>query len=164
MRQIFTTELCAQSNLVSFFQHLFFQLNITESTTILISCSRQIIVKVSGSQFHSQQILLGRSTADNESNVIRRTSSCSQSLHLFNQERNQCTGIQNCFCFLIQICFIGRTATFSNTEEFVFHSFSSFDVNLCRQVTLCIHLIIHIERRILRVTQILFSICFINTQ
>ena len=164
MCQIFTAELCTQTDLVSFFQYLFFQFDITESTAKFISRSRQIIVEVSRRQFHCQQVLLSRSTADHKSDMIRRTSGSSQSLHFFHQERNQCTRVQNCFCFLIQICFVGRTTTFRYAEEFVFHAFGSFDVNLCRQVTFCIYLIIHIQRRILRVTQVFFGICFVNTQ
>ena len=96
--------------------------------------------------------------------MIRRTSGCSQCFHLFNQERNQCTGIQDCFCFLIQICLIGRSTTFCYAKEFIFHAFGSFDVNLCGEVTFGIYLIVHIQRRILWVTQVLFSICFIYTQ
>ena len=87
---------------------------------------------MSRSQLHCQQILFGRSTADNESDMVRRASGSSQCFHLFNQERNQCTRIQNCLCFLIQICFVGRTTSFCYTKKFI--------------------------------TQIFFSICFVNTQ
>jgi len=164
MSQIFTTELSAKANLVSFCQYFFLQFDITECTTIFVSCCRQVIIEMSRSQLHCQQILFGRSTADNESDMVRRASSSSQCFHLFNQERNQCTRIQNCLCFLIQICFVGRTTSFCYTKKFILHTFSSLNVNLCRKVTFCIYLIIHIQRCILRVTQIFFSICFVNTQ
>ena len=96
--------------------------------------------------------------------MIRRTSGCSQCFHLFNQERNQRTGIQDRFCFLIQICLVGRATTFCYTKEFIFHTFGSFNVNLCREVTFGIYLIIHIQRRILWITQVFFSVCFIYAQ
>ena len=147
--KIFTSELCPQPNLVSFCQYFFFQFDIAECTTIFVSGSRQVIIEMSRSQFHCQQVLFSRSTTDYESDVIRRTSGCPQCFHLFNQERNQCTGIQDRFCFLIQICLVGRATTFCYTKEFIFHTFGSFDVNLCREVTFCIYLIIHIQRRIL---------------
>ena len=164
MSQIFTAELCAKTNLVSFRQYLFLQFHITESTTELIAGGRQVIVEVSGSQLHRQQVLLGRSTTDNECNVIGRTSSRTQCLYLFDKERNQRFRIQDSFRFLIEICFIGRTATLSNAKKLILHAFSSFNINLRRKIALRIHFVVHIERGVLRITQILFRICFIDTE
>ena len=147
--QIFTAKLCSQTDLLGFGKYLFLQFYVAESTTILITGSRQLVVIVGRSQFHSQQILLSRSTADNECNMIRRTSRCTQCLHLLNQERNQSARIQNRFCLLIQISLIGRTTTLGHTQEFVLHAFRSLDIDLGRQIALRVHLVVHVERSIL---------------
>ena len=164
MSQIFTAELCTEANPMSFFQHFFFKFYITEGTSVFVTRSGQLIIIMSRSQLHRQQVLLSRSTANDESDVVRRTSSCTQRLHFLNEERNQSAGIQDCFCFLIQVSLIGRTATFGHAKELIFHTFGSFDIYLRRQVTLRVHLVVHIQRSILRVTQVFFSICFVDTQ
>ena len=162
--EVFTTELRTKTYFMSFCQHFFLQFYIAESTTVFITCSGQFIVVMGRSQFHGQQILLSRSTADNESDVIRRTSSRPQRLHLLYKERNQRTGVQDSFGLLIQVSLVCRTATFGHAEEFIFHSLSSFDINLCGQVTLRVHLIVHVQWSILRITQILLGIRFVDTQ
>ena len=146
---ILTTELCTQTDTVSFFQNLFFKFQVTESTSVFITSSRQIIVIMSRCKFNSQQVLFSRSTANDKCDMVRRTSSCTQSLHLFYQERNQSSRIQDSFCFLIQISLVGRTTTFGYTQEIVFHTFGSLQVNLSRKVTTSIHFFVHAQRSIL---------------
>ena len=80
---------------------LVFQFHIAESTPVFITGSRQLVIIVSRSQLNSQQVLLCRCTTDYKCNMIRRTSSRTQSLHFFNKERNQCSRIQYSFRFLI---------------------------------------------------------------
>ena len=101
MSIIFTSELCTQTNLMRFFKNFLFQFDITESTSVLITRSRKIVVIMSRSKFHRQKILLGRSSANDKCDMIRRTSCRTQCLHLLNQERNQCFRIQDCFRLLI---------------------------------------------------------------
>ena len=96
--------------------------------------------------------------------MIRRTSCSSQSLHLFNQERNQCSRIQDGFCFLIQVSLVSRTTTLCYAKEFILHTLSSFDVNLSRQVAASIHFFVHSKRSVLRVTKIFFCISLVHTQ
>ena len=151
MSQILTSELCTKTNSVSFFQHFFLQLYITECTAEFVTRSRQVVIEMSGSQFHSQQVFLGRCTADNECDMIRRTCSRTQRFDFLNKERHKCTGIQNSFRFLIEISLVGRTAAFGHTKELVLHALGSLDINLCRKVTLRIYLIVHSKRSILRI-------------
>ena len=161
---ILTAELSTETDTMCFFQHLFFQFYIAESTSVLISGSRQIIIKTSRSQFHSQQVLFSRCTTDYKCNVVRRTSSCTQSLHFLNQERNQSSRIQDSLGFLIQISLVGRTTTLSHAQEFIFHSLSSLNINLSRQVATGVHFLIHGKRSILRITQVFFRISLVYTQ
>ena len=56
--EIFTTKLCAKTDAVSFFENLFFKFYITESTTEFVTCSREFVVVVSRSEFHSKEVFL----------------------------------------------------------------------------------------------------------
>ena len=75
MCQILATELCAQTNIMHFGQHFFFQFDVPESATILVTGRRQFVIIMCRSQLHRQQVLFSRSTADHHCNMIRRTSS-----------------------------------------------------------------------------------------
>ena len=162
--KILTTKLCTQTNFVGFFQHLLFKFNIAESTTGFVAGSRQIVVIMSRGKLHGKQVLFGRSTTDNESNVIRRTSRRTQRFHFFHHERHQLLGIQQSLGFLVKIRFIGRSTTLGNAEEMIFHTFGSFDIDLRRKVAFGIHFFVHRKRSILAITQIFFGISFENTQ
>ncbi|SUV47206.1 Uncharacterised protein [Bacteroides eggerthii] len=162
--QILAAELCAKTNLMSLCQYLLLQFHVAESTTELITGSRQVVIEVSGRQFHRQQVLLCRSAADDECNVIGRTSSRTQRLYLFDEERNQCFGVQYSLGLLIKVGLVGRTSTLSHTKELILHAFGGFNVDLCRKIALRIHFIVHIERRILGITQVLFRICLVDTE
>ena len=76
--QILTTELGTQANLMSLLQEFLFEVDIAEGTTSLVACGGQTVVELDGSQLHGQQVLLGRSTTNDECDVIRRTSCCTQ--------------------------------------------------------------------------------------
>ena len=57
--QVLTTKLGTQTNLLSLLNQLLLQVDITESTTSLITCCGQTIVELDRSQLHSEQVLLG---------------------------------------------------------------------------------------------------------
>ena len=97
--------------------------------------------------------------------MVGRACSCSQTFHLFDKERHQCSWIlDTCLGLLIKVCLVCGSTTFGYAEEAVLHSVGSLNINLCRKVALGIHLIIHIQRSVLRIAQILFGICLVNTQ
>ena len=162
--EIFTTKLCAKTDAVSFFEDLFFEFYIAESTTEFVTCSREFVVVVSRSEFHSEEVFLSRCATDTESNVVRRTSSSAESFDFFDQERHQSRWVEERFSFLIEICFVGRTTTFSNAKEVIFHAFVSVDVDLSREVAFSVHLVVHIERCVLRVTKVFLSVSVVNTK
>ena len=51
-----------------------------------------------------------------------------------------------------------RTATFGYAQELVFSAFGCLQVDLCRQVALGVHLVVHVERCVLRITQVALRI------
>ena len=147
--KVFTTKLRTKTNLASFFKQASFEFYITESATSFISSSGEGIVEVSRSQFHGEHGLFRARTADDDGDVIRRTSRSAKSLHLTDEERHEGVGVEDCLGFLIEITLVGRTTTFGDAKEMIFVAVSSFDVDLRRKVATCVHLIVHSEGRIL---------------
>ena len=82
--EVLTAELCAEANLVSFLKQLSLQVEVTEGATRLITCCRQTIEVMDRAKLHGEQVLLSRGTADDKADVVRRTSSRSEALHLLH--------------------------------------------------------------------------------
>ena len=164
MSHILTTELCAETDLICLLQQLFLELDIAESTTGSVTRRWQTVVVMRRSEFNRQQVLLGTRTTNHNRDMIRRTSCCTEALHLLHKERNQRTRILNtCFRLLIQVCLIGTSATFRYAQETILITMRCLDIYLCRQIALRIHLVVHIQRSILTVTQIALRIGVIHT-
>ena len=107
---------------------------------------------------------MGTRTADDDGNVIRRTSGSAERLHLAHEERHECSGVENGLRLLIEVGFVGRTAAFGHAEEAVFVAVGGFDVDLSGQVAARVHLVIHVERGILRVAEVFLGVGFVNTE
>ena len=119
---------------------------------------------MSRSKLNSKQVLLCAGTTNYKCNVVWRTSCSTEALHFFYKEWDEGTWVLDaCFGLLVEICLIGRTTTFGYTEEVILHTFSSFQVNLCGEVTFGVHFVVHIEWSILRVTEVTLSVCEIYT-
>ena len=163
--QILTAELCTQTNFVSLFKELVLQVDVAESTTSLITCSRQLIIVLDRSQLHGKEVLLSRSTTDNECDVVRRTCCCTQTLHLLYEEWEQCALVlDSSLGHWVEVGLVGRATTLSYHHEAVLVALCSLDVNLSRKVATGVHLIIHVERSVLRVTQVVLCKGVIYTQ
>jgi len=148
--QVLTTKLCTQANLVSLIEELVLQVYVTEGTTGLITCCRQFIIVLDGSQLHGEEVLLSRSTTDNECDVVRRTCSCTEALHLLNEEWEEGAFVLDSgLSHRVEVSLVGRTATLGNHHEAILVALGSLDIDLGRQVATCVHLVIHVERSIL---------------
>ena len=103
-----------------------------------------------------------RGAADNEGDMVRRAGRGAQGPHLLNQIIFQLRRGDQRFGFLIQISFVGGTAAFRHAQEFILVTINAVEVDLRRQVGAGIHLFIHIQRRVLRVAQVVFNIGVIH--
>ena len=160
-----TTKLCTKTNLVSLFQEFVLKVDITESTTSLVACCRQIVVVLDAGEFYCEEVLLSRSTTNNESNMIRRASSCTKALHLFYEEWQQSALVlDGSLCHRIEVSLVGRTTTLGNHYEAILITLCCLDVNLSREVATSVHLIIHVERSILRVAEVVLCIGIVYTK
>ena len=148
--QVLTTKLCTQANLVSLIEELVLQVDVAESTAGLITCCRQLIIVLDRSQLHGKEVLLGRSTTDNECDVVRRTCCCAEALHLLYEEWEEGAFVlDSSFGHRVEVGLVGRTATLGNHHEAILVALGCLDIDLGRQVATGIYLIIHIERSIL---------------
>ena len=58
MSQVLSSELCTQSDLMCLEQQFLLKIDITEGTTGLVACGRQVVVVLDGSELHGEQVLL----------------------------------------------------------------------------------------------------------
>ena len=162
--QVLAAELCAEAYLVSLYEELVLQVDVTESTTCLIACCRQLVVILDGSQLHGQEVLLRRSTTDNEGDVVRRTSRRAEALHLLYEEREECALVlDSSLCHRVKVSLVGRTTTLGNHHEAILVALCSLDIDLCREVATSVHLIIHVKRCVLRITEVVLCVSVIDT-
>ena len=153
--QILTTELSTKTDLLSLLDEFLLQIYITEGTTCLITCGGQTVVVLDRGEFHREEVLLGRGTTNHEGNMVRRTSGCTQRLHLLYEERNQGSLVlDGSLRHRIEIGLVGRATTLCHHHELILSTLGSLDVDLGRKVTTGVHLVVHIQRCILRVTEI----------
>ena len=94
--------------------------------------------------------------------MVRRTGSRTECFHFFHQKFFERNWIEQRFCFLKEVGFVGRTAAFGYKQEFILVAVTGYEVNLSRQVSACVHLVVHIECRILRVAQVFLCVGFVN--
>ena len=97
--------------------------------------------------------------------MIGRTSGSAEVLHLLNEERQQCTLVLDSgLGHRVEVCLVGRTATLGYHHKAIFVALHSLDVYLCRQIATSVHLVIHVERSILRIAQVVLCICVIHSE
>jgi len=78
--------------------------------------------------------------------------------HLLYKERNEGLGVDDGLRFLIEISLVGRTSALGHEYEMVFIAFGGVDVDLSGKVASGVHLVVHGERCVLRVAQIVCGI------
>ena len=163
--KMLAAELCTKSNLVGFEQEFLLEVDVAEGTSGLIARGGQVVVILDRSELHREQVLLGRCAADDEGNVIGRTGGRAECLHLLHKE-----GQQGAFVLDgglghgVEVGLVGRASTLGNHHETVFGAFYSLDVNLSRQVAAGVNLVVHVQRSILRVAQVVLCVGVIDTE
>ena len=95
--------------------------------------------------------------------MVRRACSRTESTHFLDQVVLQLARGEQRFGFLVEIGFVGRTAAFGDAEEFVLITVDAVEIYLCGQVGAGVDLFVHIQRRVLRVAQVIFGIRVVNT-
>ena len=95
--------------------------------------------------------------------MIGWAGSGSKALHLLDEEGQQRAFVLNgSLCHGVEVGLVSRTATLCHHDEAVFSAFGGFDINLRGQVTLCVYLVIHVERGVLRVAEIVAGVRIVH--
>ncbi len=90
--------------------------------------------------------------------MVGRTGCRSQALHLLHKEGDEGSFVLNRgLGHGIEIGLVGRAATFGYHHETVFRSLCRLDVDLCGEVAAGVHFVVHVQRGILRVAQVLLG-------
>ena len=163
--QSLAAELCAKSDLLSFLQEFLLKVDVAESASRLIACCGQVVVELDRGEFHREQVFLSRRAADDKCDVIGRAGSRSETLHLLHKEGQQRAFVlDSCLRHRIEVGLVGRTATLGNHHEAILCTLASFDIDLCGEVATCVHFVVHVERSILRIAQVVLGERVENTE
>jgi len=100
MGEVFAAKLRANAELATGFEQRRFQRCIAKRLPQFVSAGRQVVVIFCRSQFGNLLRLIGRETAHNEGDVVRRTGGGAQRFHLFSQKGGEFFRLQDRFCFL----------------------------------------------------------------
>jgi hypothetical protein len=162
--EILAAELCAETDLVSLLEELLFEVDVAEGASSLVACCRQRVVVLDRSELHGEEVLLSRCATDNECDVVRRTSRCTEALHLLYEEGEQgALVLDGSLGHRVEVCLVGRATAFSHHYEAILVALYSLDVDLCREVAACVHLVVHVQRSVLRVAQVVFGEGVVHT-
>ena len=163
--QIFAAELRSKPDFLGFLEQFFFQVDVAEGASRLVARRGQRIVVFNRREFHRQQVLLCRSATNHKRDVVGRTGRRAKRFHLFDEERQQRALVLNCgLGHRVEIGLVGRTAAFRHHHKAIFGALAGLNVDLCRQVAARVHLVVHVERRILRVAQVFLGKRLVNAE
>ena len=156
--KVFTAELCAESDVTGLFEQAGFELYVTEGTTGFVAGGGERVVVVSGGELDGEHGLLGAGAADDDGDVVGRTSGGAEGSHLADEVGHEGVGVENGLGFLIEIALVGRSAAFGDAEEVVFVALGGFDVDLCGEVATGVDLIVHVEGGVLRIAEVFLGV------
>ena len=160
MRKVLASELRPQADLLSLDEQFLLQVDIAEGTSGPVSGGGETVIVFDAGELDSEKILLRRSAADHESDVIRRAGRGTKAAHLLHQERKQgALVLDGGLRHWIEIGLVRAAAALGYHDETVFVAFDGFQVYLGGQVAAGIHLVVHVQRCVLAVTEILLCIC-----
>ena len=96
--------------------------------------------------------------------MIGRTGGGAKSLHLFHEEGKQCAFVlDGGFGHGVEVGLVGRASALGHHHEAVFRTLGSLNVYLGREVAFGVHLVVHVERCVLRVAQIVLREGVVDT-
>ncbi len=162
VREIFTAELRAEAQIARLLQQLFFQLDIAERLTVFVTFARQAVVIFGRGEFNGFQRRFRRRAANHERHVVRRAGRGAERAHFLHQISFQLAGREQRFGFLVQIGFVRGAAALGDTQELIFIAVNAVEVDLRRQVGAGVDLFVHIERRVLRIAQVILGVGLVD--
>ena len=109
------------------------------------------------------RVHFGRGTANHDSEVVRRASGCTESLHLFGEELFQGLRVEERLGHRPVISLVGRTTALGDEQELHFGTFFGVDVDLSREVATGVLFFVHRQGSNLAVAKVLGGVSVVDT-
>ena len=163
MGQVLAAELGAQTNLLRLLEEFFFKVDVTEGAAGLVAGGGQGIVELDARKLNGEEVLFGRCAANHKGNVVRRAGRRAQRAHFLHQEGDEGAFVlDGSLGHGVEVRLVGAAAALGDHHKAVFCAAGGLNVNLGGQVALGIYLVVHVQRGVLAVTEILLGVGFID--
>ncbi len=154
MAKIFAAELRTDAERLRHLQYFLLHLEIAEGVAIGRAMGRQRVEIARRRQFYRLHAEFGRGAADHDGEVIGRARRGTEREHLLLQKRQQAVAGQNRGRRLEQKAFVGAAAALGHEHELIGIIAFGVDLALRRHVVGGVFLLIHRQRRNLRIAQV----------
>mmetsp|Transcript_102013 Transcript_102013/g.197491 ORF Transcript_102013/g.197491 Transcript_102013/m.197491 type:complete len:267 (-) Transcript_102013:333-1133(-) len=135
---------------------------VADSTTGCITLARQRVVLPACQELDGLHRHVWAQTADDDREMIRRTSSRAKSRDLLLHEVDERFLVEETLGLLQELRLIGAAASLGDKQKFVFGTVARRDVDLSWQIVPRVRLLEHAIWRHLRITQIAADVCVID--
>ena len=152
--EVLAAELRADAVLARDLQHLLLQLQVAERAAARVASRRQRVEVARARELDGLHRELGRHAADDDREVVRRARCGAELARLLVDPLEQRLRVEPRLRLLEQERLVGRPAALRHEQEAVFVARSRIQLDLRRQVVAGVDLLVHVERRHLRVAQV----------
>ena len=157
-------ELRADAELMRDLEELGFERGVAEGAAMFVARGRERVVIMGRGQLDGLHGRLGGGAADDEREVIRRARGGAERLHLLGQELDEGLRIQDGLGLLVEVALVGRTAALGDEEELELGTLDGGEVDLRGEVRAGVLLGVEVERRELRVAEVVLRVGLIDAQ
>ncbi len=154
MAEVLAAELRPDAGLAGQLQHLPFEFEIPKRPAAFAPGGGEGVEGPGAGQLDRLQRQLGRGAADDDRQVVRRAGGGPQQPDLLVEERQQRLGVEQRLGLLEEEGLVGRAAALGDEQELVLVARSGEELDLGGEVGAGVLLLVHRERRQLRVAEI----------
>ncbi|MGX1314227.1 hypothetical protein RKD24_004346 [Streptomyces calvus] len=152
--EVLAAELRADADLLRQLEDLLLQLLVPEAVAERRALGGDLVQVVRGGVLGGLQRVLGRRTADDDRQVVRRAGGRAQRTDLLLQELHHGGLVQDRLGLLVEERLVGRAAALGHEQELVGAAVGRVQLDLRREVGAGVLLLPHGQRRHLRVAQV----------
>ena len=157
-------ELRTDAELMRDLEELGLERGVAEGAAMLVAGRGQRVVVMGRGQLDGLHGRFGGRAADDEREVIRRARGGAERLHLLGQELDEGLRVQDGLGLLVEVALIGRTAALGDEEELELGTLDRGDVDLRGEIGAGVLLGVEVERRELRVAQVVLRVGLVDAQ
>ena len=154
--EVLAAELGADAELLAQLQHLGLELDVAIGVAERRTLLGERVVVAGAGHLGRLERQLGRRTADDHREVVRRAGGGAERAELLVEEGEELVGREDRLGLLVQVALVGRAAALGHEQELVLRLAPSrvADLDLGGEVRLGVGLLPHRQRRHLRVTEV----------